>query len=95
MWAAEAPGHRLTARHDGDGVALGGAKPWCSGSGLCSHALITAHGVDGNRDLFAVDLAQPGVTPLASSWRNAGIATSDTRSVRFVRYTSDADRCTG
>ena len=83
VWAAEAPGHRLTARHDGDGVALGGVKPWCSGSGLCSHALVTAHGVDGDRELFAVDLAQPGVTPLASSWRNAGMATSDTRSVRF------------
>ena len=64
-------------------MALGGVKPWCSGAGLCSHALVTAHGVDGNRDLFAVDLAQPGVTPLASSWRNAGMATSDTRSVRF------------
>jgi alkylation response protein AidB-like acyl-CoA dehydrogenase len=95
VWAAEAPGHRLTARHDGDGVALEGVKPWCSGAGLCSHALVTAHGVDGNRELFAVDLAQPGVTPLASSWRNAGMATSDTRSVRFARWTSDADRCTG
>jgi hypothetical protein len=83
VWAAEAPGHMLTGRHDGDRVALGGVKPWCSGAGLCSHALVTAHGVDGNRELFAVDLAQPGVTPLASSWRNAGMATSDTRSVRF------------
>lgn len=83
VWAAEAPGHRLTAGHDGDGVALEGVKPWCSGAGLCSHALVTAHGVDGNRELFAVDLAQPGVTPLASSWRNAGMATSDTRSVSF------------
>ena len=82
VWA-EAPGHRLTARHDGRALKLEGVKPWCSGSGLCSHALVTGHGVDGNRELFAVDLAQPGVTPLASSWRNAGMAASDTRSVRF------------
>ena len=85
VWAAEAPGHRLTARRAGDGVVLGGVKPWCSGAGLCSHALITAHGMNesGSRELFAVDLAQPGVTRLARSWRNAGMATSDTRSVRF------------
>jgi alkylation response protein AidB-like acyl-CoA dehydrogenase len=83
VWAAEAPGGRLTARHDGDAVALAGVKPWCSGAGLCSHALVTADGEDGSRELFAVDLAQPGVIPLASSWRNAGMASSDTRSVRF------------
>lgn len=83
VWAAEAPGHALTASEDGNGTRLDGMKPWCSGAGLCSHALVTAHGRDGKRGLFAVDLADAGVAALASSWRNAGMAGSDTRSVRF------------
>ncbi len=83
VWAAEAPGHRLTATHDDNAIRLDGTKPWCSGAGLCSHALVTAHGEDGNRALFAVEMADPGVAPLESSWRNAGMACSDTRSVRF------------
>jgi hypothetical protein len=33
--------------------------------------------------LFAVPLRQPAVRPLPSTWRNPGMAQSDTRSVQF------------
>ncbi|WP_431239849.1 acyl-CoA dehydrogenase [Mycolicibacterium aichiense] len=83
VWAAEAPGATVTAHHDGDGVTVSGIKAWCSGAGLCADALVTAHTQTGARGLYAVDLHGSGVQPLASTWRNAGMADSDTRSVRF------------
>ncbi|MBV9514154.1 MAG: acyl-CoA dehydrogenase, partial [Mycobacteriaceae bacterium] len=43
VWAAESPGATLCARGSGDAVTLAGTKAWCSGAGLCSHALVTAH----------------------------------------------------
>lgn len=87
VWAAEDPGAVLTARRTGDTVVLEGAKAWCSGAGICSHALVTAR-LDGEtespRGLFAVAMAGPQVRPLASTWRNAGMAASDTRTVDFA-----------
>lgn len=83
VWAAEAPDAVLSARDDDGGVRLSGTKAWCSGAALCSHALVTAQLPSGERGLFAVDLRAPGVRPLPSTWRNAGMADSDTRSVRF------------
>ncbi|MDT5183252.1 MAG: hypothetical protein QOI29_1410, partial [Mycobacterium sp.] len=67
-----------------DGVAeLNGTKSWCSGAGLCTHALVTAHRPDGDRGLYAVDLRCPQVNPLEDSWRNAGMKDADTRTVQF------------
>lgn len=83
VWAAEAPDAVLVARSAGDSVVIDGTKAWCSGAGLCTHALVTAHLTDGRRGLFAVDLRSGGVRPLQSSWRNTGMADSDTRSVEF------------
>jgi hypothetical protein len=83
VWAAEAPGAILTAHHDGGGVTLSGVKAWCSGAGLCADALVTAQTATGARGLYAVDLRGPGVQPLPNTWRNAGMADSDTRSVQF------------
>ncbi|MCV7348241.1 acyl-CoA dehydrogenase [Mycolicibacterium rhodesiae] len=83
VWAAEAPGATVTAHHDGDDVTLSGIKAWCSGAGLCADALVTAQTDTGARGLYAVDLHGPGVEPLPSTWRNAGMADSDTRSVQF------------
>ena len=40
--AAESRESVLTAVTDGTAVTLEGTKPWCSGAGLCSHALVTA-----------------------------------------------------
>jgi alkylation response protein AidB-like acyl-CoA dehydrogenase len=62
---------------------LDGTKMWCSGAGICTHALVTARLGAGGRGLFAVDLSDAKVCPLPSTWRNPGMAESDTRSVQF------------
>src|SRR4051812_7845067 len=46
VWAAEPPDAVLTA---GDDQTLNGVKAWCSGAGLCTHALVTARRPDGQR----------------------------------------------
>jgi alkylation response protein AidB-like acyl-CoA dehydrogenase len=83
VWAAEAPDAVVTARGAGDALVLDGTKAWCSGAGLCTHALVTARLSGGQRGLFAVDLRGSAVRPLEYTWRNAGMAESDTRSVQF------------
>ncbi|QRY54291.1 acyl-CoA dehydrogenase middle domain-containing protein [Mycolicibacterium septicum] len=87
VWAAEDPDAVLNANTTGDGqtdtVKLSGTKAWCSGAGLCTHALVTARLGDGRRALYAVETASRGVRPLPSTWRNPGMAASDTRSVQF------------
>jgi alkylation response protein AidB-like acyl-CoA dehydrogenase len=83
VWAAEGPDAAVTARGAGDTLVLEGTKAWCSGAGICTHALVTAHLADGSRALFAVNLRGHGVRPLETTWRNAGMAASDTRSVEF------------
>jgi alkylation response protein AidB-like acyl-CoA dehydrogenase len=80
VWAAESRDAVLSAQADG---SLDGTKVWCSGAGLCTHALVTARLDSGERGLFAVDLQHAGVRPLPSGWRNPGMAESDTRSVQF------------
>jgi alkylation response protein AidB-like acyl-CoA dehydrogenase len=88
VWAAEASDVVVIAHNAGDRVVLDGAKPWCSGAGLCTHALVTARLGDGRRGLFAVDLGGGAVQPLERTWRNAGMAESDTRSVQFAGATA-------
>jgi alkylation response protein AidB-like acyl-CoA dehydrogenase len=83
VWAAESRDAVLSARGDRKSVTLDGTKAWCSGAGLCTHALVTARLDSGDRGLFAVDLHHDGVRPLPSTWRNTGMAESDTRSVQF------------
>jgi alkylation response protein AidB-like acyl-CoA dehydrogenase len=83
VWAAESAEVTLTV-DEVDGVPeLNGTKSWCSGAGLCTHALVTAHRPDGDRGLYAVDLRCPQVTPLEESWRNAGMKGADTRTTEF------------
>ncbi len=85
VWAAESPDAVLTATAGSSGaVTLNGTKVWCSGSGFCTHALVTARLDDGRRNLFAVAVTDPAVKPLPSTWWNAGMAGSDTRSVQFT-----------
>jgi alkylation response protein AidB-like acyl-CoA dehydrogenase len=82
VWAAEPPRPVLTAvEHDG-GWMLDGTKPWCSGAGLCTHALVTAR-VGDDRPLFAVDLQHPGVSVDLAMWQAAGMRRSATGAVRF------------
>src|ERR1700759_4184709 len=78
---AEAPYAIVTARGSGYSLVLNGTKAWCSGAGLCTHALVTAQLSGGRRGLFAVD--RSGARPKDRIWRNGGMADSDTRSVQF------------
>jgi alkylation response protein AidB-like acyl-CoA dehydrogenase len=84
VWAAESGDAILVARGEGDAVKLNGTKVWCSGAGICTHALVTARLDEDRRGLFAVDLGDHRVKPLPSEWRNVGMADSDTRSVEFT-----------
>src|SRR6202161_2753422 len=83
VWAAEGADSAVTAHGAGDALVLDGTKAWCSGAGLCTHALVTARLSDGKPGLFAVDLRGSAVRPMEHIWRNAGMAESDTRSVQF------------
>jgi alkylation response protein AidB-like acyl-CoA dehydrogenase len=83
VWAAELPEATVAARGAGDAWVLDGTKAWCSGAGLCTHALVTARLPDDRRGLFAVDLRSADVRPAQNTWRNVGMAASDTRSVEF------------
>ncbi|WP_396903347.1 acyl-CoA dehydrogenase family protein [Mycolicibacterium sp.] len=83
VWAAESPDAVLLAEQVGDRAFLHGTKQWCSGAGLCTHALVTARVGSRQRGLFAVELQRPGVQPMQNGWHNAGMAASDTRSVQF------------
>jgi alkylation response protein AidB-like acyl-CoA dehydrogenase len=83
VWAAEPPDAVVFARGTGGEATLDGTKAWCSGATLCSHALVTARLTSDERGLFAVNLHHPAVRPLPSTWRNPGMAQSDTRSVQF------------
>ncbi|MCK0175797.1 MULTISPECIES: acyl-CoA dehydrogenase [Mycobacteriaceae] len=87
VWAAEAPGAVLQARRVEDAVVLDGARAWCSGAGVCTHALVTARTAgdpEGPRGLFAVALGDRGVVRGDNTWYNAGMAAADTRAVDFV-----------
>ncbi len=81
VWAADPPSARVQARRGATGWRLAGTKPWCSGAGACSHALVTAHADDGYR-LFAVRMAD-GTQPMDGTWPAYGMAGSDSRSVRL------------
>jgi alkylation response protein AidB-like acyl-CoA dehydrogenase len=83
VWAAESRDAVLCARDDGKSMTLDGTKEWCSGAGICTHALVTARLDSGERGLFTVELHHDGVRPLPSTWHNTGMAESDTRSVQF------------
>ncbi len=83
VWAAEPRNGRVDAQCHPDGQwRLTGTKRWCSGAHACTHALVTAHAIDGGR-LFAVDLSQPGVRPGLGGWKGLGMAGSDTENVEF------------
>ncbi|WP_432560052.1 acyl-CoA dehydrogenase family protein [Granulicoccus sp. GXG6511] len=85
VWAAEPPRPQVVGvRRDATTWILDGTKPWCSGAGWCSHALVTVRDADApdERHLVAVDLAHPGVRN-EPRWANAGMADSRTWSVHF------------
>lgn len=85
VFAAEAPGERLEARAVDGGVTLSGTKPWCSLAEYLDAALVTAH-VDGDRQLFRVDLRHASVRPEpAGRWVARGLRTVTSAPVTFTR----------
>ena len=82
VWAAEGPQSNLVAHRSAAGYRLVGTKPWCSGAGICTHALVTAR-LDDGRGLFALSLDDAKVTPAKATWQATGLTGSDTRSVDF------------
>jgi alkylation response protein AidB-like acyl-CoA dehydrogenase len=80
VWAANPPGPNVTASRRGDGWELNGTKQYCSGARVCTHALVTARGDDGER-LCAV--ATAGLDPHEGSWPATGMAGSDTLDIGF------------
>lgn len=82
VWAAKPDS--VVAETVRDGWVLTGDRPWCSGAGVCTRALVTARAPDGIR-LFAVDPRDDTAVPLEGTWPAVGMAASDTRTVRFLR----------
>ncbi len=81
MWAAT-PGSVKAFSHGGE-WRLAGERPWCSGAGWCTHALVTAIADDGIR-LFAVANQSPHAVAIDNTWPAIGMAGSDSRTVRFT-----------
>jgi alkylation response protein AidB-like acyl-CoA dehydrogenase len=82
VWAA-GPADGLQACRSGPpGWRLEGSKAWCSGASLVTHALVDAS-TAGGQQLFAVDLADPGIAVGSPTWVGAGMIRADTRSVGF------------
>ncbi|GIM62611.1 acyl-CoA dehydrogenase [Planomonospora venezuelensis] len=76
VFAAEGPGEPLRATARGGSYVLDGRKHWCSLGGVLDHALVSAR-VGDERQLFAVDLDHPGVTPVAGTWVARGLTAVD------------------
>lgn len=89
VFAAEGPGHQVSATPVKGGWHLNGVKPWCSLAGSISRALVTAYttapGVaPARRRLFAVDLTAPGVTVVDGAWVATGLSQVSSGPVEFV-----------
>ncbi|MEU7632853.1 acyl-CoA dehydrogenase [Nocardia sp. NPDC049220] len=82
VWAAQPPTPVLRAVLHASTAVLSGRKVWCSGAGICSHALVTAD-IEGGAALFAVDLAEPGVAAVPGSWHGSGMVGSATSTMDF------------
>ncbi|WP_295694780.1 acyl-CoA dehydrogenase family protein [Lapillicoccus sp.] len=89
VWAAEPPTPQLRATRAGDAWTLTGGKVWCSGAGLCSHALVTARVGQHDSGLFAVDLGHEGASADTTVWKGTGMARSRTGTVTFDRVPAE------
>ncbi|MBS2938455.1 acyl-CoA dehydrogenase [Nocardioides sp. J2M5] len=89
VFAAEGPGEPLRAEPAGEGHVLHGRKHWCSLGGVLDRALVSAW-VGEERQLFAVDLTQPGATAVPGTWVGRGLTEVDSGPVDFVGATAEA-----
>ena len=81
VWAAAGP-DPATLTRDGHRFRLSGAKHWCSGASIVSHALLTAC-FEGSNALVLVDMRQGGVRLSEPTWSSPAFAAVDTRTVAF------------
>ncbi len=91
VYAAHPPGTRVQATPDSltGGWTITGAKPWCSLADQVSHALVTASVPGGAKQLFALDLADPGVRVDMVEWEALGLRDIHTGTVEL----SEAAAC--
>ncbi|HEX4017968.1 MAG TPA: acyl-CoA dehydrogenase [Frankiaceae bacterium] len=83
VWAAEGPQATVQAQAVDGRWLLSGIKPWCSGAGICTHALVTAPGPDGPA-LWAVAIESATVRARAGNWRSVGLSGTATEPVEFL-----------
>ncbi|MGY4535077.1 hypothetical protein ACVW0Y_004230 [Pseudomonas sp. TE3786] len=85
MWAAEPPQAKvqINARTSAKDVRLDGLKAWCSGAKELSHALLTCWDEEGQQQLVAVALQQPGINVTDQGWHAVGMAATASVEVRF------------
>jgi alkylation response protein AidB-like acyl-CoA dehydrogenase len=90
VFAAEAPGVRLSATGTEGAVTLTGTKPWCSLGADVDCALVTAH-VGDDRQLFQVELTRPEVrVHAADRWIARGLRTVISVPIEFDRAPATA-----
>lgn len=77
VWAARTAEQLVTATVDGDGWRLVGTKPWCSGVGAVTHALLTAES-DRGPLLFELAVTGPGVTVVDRPWQTSALGDTGT-----------------
>lgn len=82
VFAAEGPDPLVAEHREGTWV-LDGVKPWCSLADRLHAALVTAVTPSGERGVFAVDLAGPGVTVEPTGWHARGLSDIPSGPVRF------------
>jgi alkylation response protein AidB-like acyl-CoA dehydrogenase len=83
VFAAEGGDDPLVATQLDGAWQLTGTKPWCSLADRLDRALVSAHVEGGDRRLFAVDLAAPGVLVVEDSWHARGLTEIPSGPVRF------------
>lgn len=83
VFAAEGPGEPLRATARGESYVLDGRKHWCSLGGVLDHALVSAR-VGEERQLFAVDLDDLGVTAVPGTWVARGLMAVDSGPLDMV-----------
>lgn len=89
VWAAEPAGRFVEFHRQADGWRLRGSKPFASGAGVLTHALVTGR-AGSDRMLALVDLAAGGVTVVPGFWRGLGMRDALTGEVVFDLAVDDA-----
>ncbi len=86
MWAAEPPQAKVRIVAESGGEArLDGVKAWCSGADQLTHGLLTAWDANGEQQLVAVKMEQPGVSTNSGSWQAIGMGATQSVEVSFRR----------